>query len=1002
MGRGGRRNWSWGSFKAANNALVLALLTCFSCSCGPSLANGKQQLASVSTVDFENVTVGTSSTQVVTVTNAGDQDSTISGATVTAGSFSLNGPAFPLSLLPGQSASLNVIFRPSALGSTTGSLSLLSDAHQAPITILLSGKGVQPLISVVPTVINFGNVPVGVSKTLEVTVSNPGNAGLNITQFAGPGTGFKVSGLNSPLTISPGQSAKFSVSFTPNATGSLTSSIALVSDAPVSPASLSLSGTGVQPSSPQISVTPGNLAFGSVTVGSSGTQSVNVSNTGSASLSITAANVTGSGFSTRGLSLPITVAAGGSGTITVNFAPSTPGSVSGSLSLASNATASPTVITLSGTGVQPSSPQISVTPGNLTFGSVTVGSSGTHSVAISNTGSASLSITAANMTGSGFSILGLVLPLSLSSGQSSGFSVTFAPTAAGSVTGNMSLVSNASGSPTQVGLTGSAVQPPSTSVTGVTISPTNPSVQAGQTIQFSDTVQGTTTNTSVTWTGSAGSITAGGLFTAPSSAGTVTVTVISSADNSKQVSTAVTVTAPLPPPTQQFYVSPSGNDSDSGTSTSTPWQTIQHAMTNATAGSTVNIMAGTYQEELTMNVSGTPGNYITFQPYNFSVPAGGCGGYTGVTCGGDQVILDYTYLGTNTSQTPLFELGGQSYVRVQGLTFQNFTCFGSLQWGLRIENGASYVEFDYNKFLNLRNIGPFDGTAWLSPIRIGTGSPANNITFIGNEIGNVVTLYSEALTFDGSSVTNGLVQDNYIHDTDGNGATTYNGANNITFRHNKLEYTSIKRDGTVWYNMLRVAIYIDGGGPDIIERNFVNEAGVGFEALAEPGQPAAHDVIIRNNVVENCNAPGAAGIVIGTWYSSTDGSSVYNINVWNNAFYANTDGVVILPMTSASVAWENNIFAGNTNTYINSLNWNPGTVGYNVYFGGGSGPGSNNLTSDPLFVSASTGNFSLLPTSPAIDAGDPTSSATIVGAVDLVGSPRIQGGTIDIGAYEVQ
>jgi hypothetical protein len=536
----------------------------------------------------------------------------------------------------------------------------------------------------------------------------------------------------------------------------------------------------------------------------------------------------------------------------------------------------------------------------------------------------------------------------------------------------------------------------------VTTSPTNPSVQAGQTIQFSDTVQGTTTNTSVTWTASAGSITADGLFTAPSSAGTVTVTAISNADNSKQASTVVTVTAPPPPPTQQFYVSPAGNDSDSGTSTSTPWQTIQKAMNSATAGSTVNIMAGIYQEELTMNVSGTSGNYITFQPYNFSVPAGGCGGYTVVACGGDQVILDYTYLGTNTSQTPLFEIGGKSYIRVQGLTFQNFTCFGPLQYGVRIENGASYIEFDYNKFLNLKNTGPFDGTAWLSPIRIGTGSAANNITFIGNELGNLVTLYSEALTFDGSSVINGLVQDNYIHDTDGNGITTYNGANNITFRHNKLEYITIKRDGTVWYNMLRVAIYIDGGYSDVIERNFVNEAGVGIEALSEPGQVNTHDVAIRNNVVENCNAPGAYGILIGTWYSQTDGSSVYNINVWNNTFYGNTDAVVIRPMVSSTVAWENNIFANNGTTYVNSLNWNPGTVGYNVYFGGGSGPGSNNLTSDPLFVSASTGNFSLQSTSPAINAGDPLSSTTIVGTVDFVGNPRILGGRINIGAYEVQ
>ena len=112
----------------------------------------------------------------------------------------------------------------------------------------------------------------------------------------------------------------------------------------------------------------------------------------------------------------------------------------------------------------------------------------------------------------------------------------------------------------------------------------------------------------------------------------------------------------------------------------------------ATAGSTVNIMAGTYQEELTMDVSGASGNYITFQPYNFSIPDGGCGGYTGVTCGGDQVLLDYGYLGTNTSQTPFFEISGNSYIRVQGLTFQNFTCSGPLQYGqVRIENGAELI-----------------------------------------------------------------------------------------------------------------------------------------------------------------------------------------------------------------------------------------------------------------------------------------------------------------------
>jgi len=447
----------------------------------------------------------------------------------------------------------------------------------------------------------------------------------------------------------------------------------------------------------------------------------------------------------------------------------------------------------------------------------------------------------------------------------------------------------------------------------------------------------------------------------------------------------------------RFYVSTTGNDSSNGTTTSSAWRTIQHAMSNATPGSTVNIMAGNYQEELTMNVSGTSGNPITFQPYNFSIPASGCGGYTGVTCGGDQVVLDYSYLGTNTSTTPFFLVSGKSYIRVQGLTFRNFTCTGPMQQGLRIDNGSSYVEFNYNKFLNLKNVYPSrDGTAALLAIRI--WSPSNNITFNGNELGTIWTNMSEALTFEGSSATNGLVQDNYIHDTDQLGATTYNGANNITFRHNKLEYISIKRDGSVWFNNPSVAIYYDGGNTGLIERNFIHYAGVGIEALSEPGQPTTHDVTVRNNIVWDCHR----GIVLGTWYSRADGSSVSRINVWNNTFYGNATGVVIRPMVSSTVTWKNNIFAGNATTYSNPLDWDPGTVGYNLYFGGGAGPGSNNVTSDPIFVDASGGDFSLRGRSPCLRAGDPNSHTNLIGPTDFAGNPRIARGRVDIGAYEAQ
>jgi len=77
----------------------------------------------------------------------------------------------------------------------------------------------------------------------------------------------------------------------------------------------------------------------------------------------------------------------------------------------------------------------------------------------------------------------------------------------------------------------------------VQISPTNPSVTAGGNIQFSAVV-GNTSNTAVTWSASAGTISANGLFTAPSapSPTPVTVTATSAAQNTAQASTVVTIT----------------------------------------------------------------------------------------------------------------------------------------------------------------------------------------------------------------------------------------------------------------------------------------------------------------------------------------------------------------------------------------------------------------------------------------------------------------------------
>ena len=100
---------------------------------------------------------------------------------------------------------------------------------------------------------------------------------------------------------------------------------------------------------------------------------------------------------------------------------------------------------------------LSASPTSLNFGNVTVGTQSVLPIILTNIGTGAVTMTQDTITGAGFGGSGLSLPFTLSSGQNTDLSVTFAPAAAGSVTGSASVVSNASGSPTIVSLSGAGV-----------------------------------------------------------------------------------------------------------------------------------------------------------------------------------------------------------------------------------------------------------------------------------------------------------------------------------------------------------------------------------------------------------------------------------------------------------------------------------------------------------------------------------------------------------------
>ena len=92
-----------------------------------------------------------------------------------------------------------------------------------------------------------------------------------------------------------------------------------------------------------------------------------------------------------------------------------------------------------------------------------------------------------------------------------------------------------------------------------------------------------------------------------------------------------------------FYVSKSGKDTNSG-SASAPWLTIGHAALEATAGATVYVEAGTYNESVTFANSGTATEPIVFNGQGVAIVDG-----TGVACCVSPTFAQSNgFIGTNT------------------------------------------------------------------------------------------------------------------------------------------------------------------------------------------------------------------------------------------------------------------------------------------------------------------------------------------------------------------
>ena len=95
------------------------------------------------------------------------------------------------------------------------------------------------------TSLSFGSVTVGSSGTSQLTVTSTGNTNASISKVTVSGTGFVLGSSAANVILDPSQTESYTVNFDPNATGSVSGTLTITSNAATSPLNIALSGTGV-------------------------------------------------------------------------------------------------------------------------------------------------------------------------------------------------------------------------------------------------------------------------------------------------------------------------------------------------------------------------------------------------------------------------------------------------------------------------------------------------------------------------------------------------------------------------------------------------------------------------------------------------------------------------------------------------------------------------------------------------------------------------------------
>ena len=471
-----------------------------------------------------------------------------------------------------------------------------------------------------------------------------------------------------------------------------------------------------------------------------------------------------------------------------------------------------------------------------------------------------------------------------------------------------------------------------------------------------------------------------------------------------------------------YYVSPSGNNTNNGTSTSAAFKTVQKALDVVRPGDTVNIMAGTYSEALVLKTTGSRNSRITIKNYDNGSVTISSGNSRAVRLGVSQVGY-YTFSGLNfVSNFVGAYTGDKDYSIDLGI--------GNSWWGYGppSDNAAKVTDDSNGNNGHIIENCNITGSVGI----MGHFNIVRNCTFDGkksftNAIHDIA-IVSHNNTYTNNTIANYTQRGIWSMSNVSDNVITYNDISHYSLNH---DAGAIDLDGAwlpvqnirVAYNTIHdpdayasTGILLENGMNSIIDGNIIYNTKDGIASLTytksgsggnyafgyydfqsyDPSHLVAGVPYVTNNIFMN-------NLIYNTSLNGIQLNSTWNEFVYNNTFYNCNGQFGAIALTNGgtwvgtrNITIQNNIIANSSSGVMVESGGSILLQTNNLFYGNKSNgqTGSSYQTGNPMFADPGAFKFALTTGSSAIGKGAAISTVT----TDILGKARPKGSN-DIGAY---